>query len=85
MKQNDLVFNEERDIQEVDQFGFIDLAECLANGEVPTLIDGEDVSYNGIEDPSAILGKPDDIFSLYRMNDYVQSVTPTEGAPSDEE
>ena len=85
MKQNDLVFNEERDIQEVDQFGFIDLAECLSNGEVPTLIDGEDVSYNGIEDPSAILGKPDDIFSLYRMNDYVQSVTPTEGAPSDEE
>lgn len=84
MKQTDLKFNELKDIQEVDQFGFVDLVDCLINGEVPTQIADEDVNYNGIEDPSTILGKPSDIFDLYRMNDYVQSVTPTEGATSDE-
>lgn len=85
MKQKDLKFNELKDIQEVDQFGFVDLVEALTNGEVPTQIADQDINYNGIEDPSSILGKPQDIFDLYRMNDYIQSVTPQEGAPSDEE
>ncbi len=67
-------FNEERDNHEVDQFGFIDLAECLSNGEVPaTIADSED-KYNGIEDPSEILGKPSDVFEAYRMGDYIKSV-----------
>ena len=31
-------FDPKRDIHDVDQFGFIDLIECLANGEVPSSI-----------------------------------------------
>lgn len=68
------VFNDEKDLRDVDQFGFVDLVDCLSNGEVPsTLADSEDV-YNGIEDPDSILGKPSDIFDAYKMQDYVKTV-----------
>ena len=67
-------YNPVKDIHDVDQFGFIDLQECLANGEVPaTIADSED-QYNGIEDPGEILGKPSDVFEAYKMADYVKSV-----------
>ena len=65
-------YNPVKDIHDVDQFGFIDLQECLANGEVPaTIADSED-QYNGIDDPNEILGKPSDVFDAYRMGDYIK-------------
>ena len=65
-------YNPLTDISDVDQFGFIDLQECLANGEVPaTIADSED-QYNGIDDPNEILGKPSDVFDAYRMGDYIK-------------
>lgn len=65
-------YNPVKDISDVDQFGFIDLEECLANGEVPaTIADSED-QYNGIDDPNEILGKPSDVFDAYRMGDYIK-------------
>lgn len=67
-------YNEVTDICEVDQFGFIDLNECLANGAVPSTIADSEAQYNGIEDPSEILGKPSDVFEAYRMSDYVKTV-----------
>ncbi len=66
-------FNEDRDVHEVDQFGFIDLAECMSNGEVPASVADSEDQYNGIEDPSEILGKPSDVFEAYRMGDYIKS------------
>lgn len=67
-------YDENRDIKEVDQFGFIDLAECLANGVVPSTVADSEADYNGIEDPSEILGKPSDVFDCYKMSDYIKSV-----------
>lgn len=67
-------YDDKKDIKEVDQFGFIDLAECLANGEVPSTIADSEADYNGIEDPSEILGKPSDVFECYKMADYIKSV-----------
>lgn len=67
-------YNSDRDINEVDQFGFIDLIECLSNGEVPSTIADSEDQYNGIEDPSEILGKPSDVFECYKMGDYIKSV-----------
>lgn len=65
-------YDELRDVAPVDQFGFVDLNECLANGEVPaTIADSED-AYNGIEDPSSIIGKPRDIFEAFSMQDYIK-------------
>lgn len=68
------VFNEEKDLRDVDQFGFIDLVECLSNGAVPSTIADSEAKYNDIEDPESILGKPDDVFEAYRMQDYVKTV-----------
>ena len=67
-------YNPVKDISDVDQFGFIDLQECLANGEVPSTIADSEDQYNGIEDPSEILGKPSDVFECYKMGDYIKSV-----------
>lgn len=65
-------FDPKKDIHEVDQFGFIDLQECLANGEVPASIADSEDQYNGIEDPAEILGKPSDVFDAYKMGDYIK-------------
>lgn len=68
------VYDEVVDIHPVDQFGFIDLVECLKNGEVPSTIADSEDQYNGIEDPGEILGKPSDVFEAYKMSDYIKKV-----------
>lgn len=67
-------YNEITDIKEVDQFGFVDLNECMANGQVPSTIADSEAQYNDIDDPASILGKPRDVFDAYKMQDYVKSV-----------
>ena len=68
----DCKYDEVKDISPVDQFGFIDLAECLLNGEVPASVADSEDQYNGIEDPGEILGKPSDVFDAYKMGDYIK-------------
>ena len=70
-------YNDIVDIKEVDQFGFVDLNECMANGQVPSSVSNTEDEYNGIDDPSSILGKPHDVFEAYKMQDYVKSVGKT--------
>lgn len=70
-------FNDVTDIKEVDQFGFVDLNECMANGQVPSSVSNTEDEYNDIDDPSSILGKPRDVFEAYKMQDYVKSVGKT--------
>lgn len=70
-------YNDIVDIKEVDQFGFIDLNECMTNGQVPSTVSDTETDYNGIDDPASILGKPHDVFEAYRMQDYVKSVGKT--------
>lgn len=67
-------FNDLRDVSEVDQFGYVNLAECLENGIVPSEIADSEANYNDIDDPSTILGKPRDVFEAYTMKDYAMSV-----------
>lgn len=67
------MYNEVCDNNPVDQYGFIDLVECISNGAVPTTISDTEMDYNGIEDPASILGKPHDVFEAYRMQDYVKT------------
>ena len=70
-------YNDITDIKEVDQFGFVDLNECMANGQVPSTVSDTLDEYNGIDDPASILGKPHDVFEAYRMQDYVKSAGKT--------
>lgn len=57
-----LPFDPVRDMRPVDQFGFIDLKTALENSVVPSQMPGSDEDYNGIDDPSKVLGSPRDIF-----------------------
>ena len=59
-------FNSKQDNHDVDQFGYINLAESLENGVVPSEIADSEPSYNEIDDPSTIIGKPRDVFH-YRI------------------
>lgn len=72
------VYNEVCDNNAVDQYGFVDLAESIKNGVVPSSISNTEDEYNGIEDPSTIIGKPHDVFEAYRMMDSIK----TSGAKS---
>lgn len=67
-------YNVMTDIKEVDQFGFVNLNECMANGNVPSTIADSEAQYNDIDDPASIMGKPSDVFEAYKMQDYVKSV-----------
>lgn len=62
-------FNPEVDLQEVDQFGFIDLVKAFQNGYVPGNNNSSQLEFTDCEDPSAILGKPTDAFEAMRMQD----------------
>lgn len=62
-------YNPKRDIKEVDQFGFCNLTESVKNGYVPNNLEASPDSFNGIESPDAILGKPSDQFEAMRMQD----------------
>ena len=67
------VYNEITDNNAVDQYGFVDLAESIKNGVVPSSISNTEDDYNDIEDPSSIIGKPHDVFEAYRMMDAVKT------------
>ena len=68
----DCKYNENRDIQPVEQYGFIDLRECLINGEVPSTISDTELEYDDIPLDN-VLGKPSDVFEAYAMQDYVKT------------
>lgn len=66
-------YNEETDNTAVEQYGFINLAEVIANGAIPSSVSNTEMEYNDIEDPASILGKPHDVFEAYRMMDHIKT------------
>lgn len=78
----ELYFNPERDIQAVEQTGYVDLAKANSMNSIPANIDGSDLSYNRIEDPNSIAGRPSDVFESYQASkvyeDYAAENSKTE-------
>lgn len=60
-----------KDMQEVDQTGYIDLATAYVNGVVSGDLNPDQLTFNQIEEPESILGRPSDEFDAIRMRDYV--------------
>lgn len=58
----DCPFDPVRDLAPVEQFGFIELKDALANSIVPSQMPESETDYNGIDEPDKVLGKPRDIF-----------------------
>lgn len=63
-----LGFDKKRDIREVSQNGFVDLASAYKNGIVPSNASESDLSFGNIESPNNIAGRPHDAFEAMRMN-----------------
>lgn len=61
------LFNPERDLKAVEPFGFVDLKDSYINNCVPSQSPEAETDYNGIQDPSSILGRPSDVFDALRM------------------
>ena len=66
-------YNPTVDVCPVDQFGFVDLVECLSKGEIPSTISDTEMTYNDIDDPSTIWTKPRDNFEAIRLMDRIKS------------
>ena len=69
----DCVYNPQCDICAVEPFGYVNLVEAVENGTVPSSINNVEAQYNDIDDPRTIIGKPGDIFEMYRMSDYIKT------------
>lgn len=66
-------FNPDKDMQEVEQFGFVNLAECFEKGIVPGGIDLTDESFNGVQNPGTLISRSMDVFDGLRKSEYVKS------------
>lgn len=65
-------FNPEVDLQEVDQFGFVNLNEAFENGIVPSFADASDESFNGVQNPGTLIPRHQDVFDGLRKAEYVR-------------
>lgn len=63
----DISFNPEVDVQEVDQFGFVDLNDAFRNGCVRGDLSVNEESYNDLDDPRIIGAKPRDTFEAIEL------------------
>lgn len=73
MKVNLTKFDPKKDIQKVDQFGYVNLNKAFENGYVEGNVDVNETDYNDIENPASIIGKPSDAFEAMRMQDALVS------------
>lgn len=76
MKEEVFKYNPERDIQAVEQFGFVDLASANATSSVPGSLDTSDLSFNGIDDPNSIGGRASDVFEAGMMSKAIEGYVP---------
>lgn len=65
-------FNPEVDLQEVDQFGFVNLGEALVNGVLPGDMTMSEEAFNAVSEPSTLLHRADDIFDAMRKAEFVR-------------
>lgn len=59
------------DLQEVDQFGFVDLNEALTKGIVPSIVSDVEQEFNGVMNPGTLLPRSSDVFDGIRKSEYV--------------
>lgn len=71
-------FNPSEDIQEVEQFGFVDLNSAFVSGTIPSNVTSDASKYNNIEDPSSIAGKPSDTFEALEATKGLKKVVDNE-------
>lgn len=60
-------YDKDRDLGEASQSGFVVLDDLLAHGVVPANLNVAPESFNDIEDPRSIYGRPSDQFEAMTL------------------
>lgn len=60
------------DLQEVDQFGFIDLRSAFERGIIPGDLTFQDEQFNGVDNPGVLMHRSQDVFESLRQVNYVR-------------
>lgn len=68
------VFDPIVDIEEVDQFGYLDLRQAFLTGTVDGSLAPSDEAYNGMDDPDGVLPASKDTFEAIRQAEKVSAV-----------
>lgn len=66
-------FDPNRDLQEVEQFGFVNLAQSFDKGIIPGGVDLTEQDFNGVNNPGSLIPRSMDVFDGLRKRDYVQA------------
>lgn len=66
-------YNPRTDLRDVDNGAIIDINDILRTGVVPSTINFAPMSFNGIDEPSSIIGSPRDTFDAYRLHEQIMS------------
>lgn len=68
-------FNPRVDLNHVDQFGFVDVHQALATGNISGALSPSEVQFDSSADfsPKAILGRATDFFEACEMSDSVKA------------
>lgn len=82
-KPRDCAYDPLKDVHPVEQFGFINLVDCISEGVVPSDLSIDDSSFNGVEEPASLLGRPSDVFDAIRRAEYVQNGSAKADSSSD--
>lgn len=69
-------FNPVRDVQAVEPAGFVDLAKANSMNAIPATLAADDLSYNEIDDPRSIGGRPSDVFEAAQASKAILSYVP---------
>lgn len=76
-------FDSSKDVCEVDQFGYLDLRKAMIDGVVKGDLVVDESSYNDIDDPRAIVGRPLDQFDAMEKGiSLLKGVAAAEAASS---
>lgn len=67
-----MTFNKQRDLQEVEQFGFVDLNKAYDKGVIEGSVSLVDESFNGVVNPATLIPRSHDVFDSLRKARYVR-------------
>lgn len=67
-----MTFNNQRDLQEVEQFGFVDLNKAYDKGVIEGSVSLVDESFNGVVNPATMISRSHDVFDALRKARYVR-------------
>lgn len=67
-----MTFNKQRDLQEVEQFGFVDLNKAYDKGVIEGSVSLVDESFNGVVNPATLISRSHDVFDSLRKARYVR-------------